>query len=290
MLRPFKVIHPGTAPDAVGELVRLGDQAKVYAGGAELILLMRHGILQADCLVDVKRIPELHGIQAHNGTIHIGAGVTHREIENDPLVRERLPALADAEGHIGNVRVRAQGTLGGNLCFADPHADPPTALLAYGADVQVWGRTGERAIPIDKFLVGTYETALEPEDIVTRIDVPVLPDGWRASFQRIERFQRPTVNTAVAARVQDGHIAGVRLVAGCVGPRATRLTELENRIQGQALADVSRTLAQSDAYLTEMLDPVDDLLGSASYKIHVTRVLLQRALGEACGIPNGAHA
>jgi carbon-monoxide dehydrogenase medium subunit len=182
--------------------------------------------------------------------------------------------------------VRTQGTLGGNLCFADPHADPGTALLVYEAGVTVAGQNGERQMPLDEFLVGTYETALEPDEVLAAVDVPALPADWRAAFLRIEQFYRPTLNVAAAVRAAEGRLAEVRLAAGCVGPRPLRLRELEARVQGLSVDEAERVAREAKPYLAEQLEPVDDLLGSADYKIYLTSVLLGRALRQA-GAGNG---
>ena len=281
MLNPFRVLTPTTVPEATAELDRLGDSARIYAGGAELLLLMRHGLLEPDYLVNIKRLPDLYGIDWDGRALRIGAAVTHRELEHAAQVREHAPTLTEAERHVGNIRVRNQGTLGGNLCFADPHADPGTALLVHDANVTVEGRAGARQLALDDFFVGTYETALEPTELLTEIQVPPLPGGWGWSFERIERFYRPTVNAAAAITAEDGHIAEARLAVGCVGPRALRLRELEGGMRGLSHAEAQRAIADAGAYLAERLEPVSDLLGGADYKIHVTKVLLARAVEQA---------
>ncbi|MBM2812587.1 MAG: Molybdopterin dehydrogenase, FAD-binding [Chloroflexi bacterium] len=289
MLSPFRVLHPTTIEEASSELARLGDQAVIYAGGAELVLLIRNGLIQPDYLVNIKRIPGLDGISSNNGEVRIGTAVTHRRLETDPVIHARLPALAEAESHVGNIRVRSQGTLGGNLCFADPHADPGTALLVYDASVEIGGANGGRQLPLAEFLVGTYETALQPGELLTEVRVPPLADGWRAAFLRIERFYRPTANVAAALSVREGKVDAVRLAVGCVGPKAMRLTELEGQLHGASLQEADRMLRDSKPYLTEKLEPVSDLLGSAGYKITITSVLLARALEQAAQGNGGAH-
>jgi carbon-monoxide dehydrogenase medium subunit len=287
MLSPFRVVTPTTIPEAAGELERLGDAAQVYAGGAELLLLMRHGLLEPDYLVNIKQVPSLHDVRWDGQALRIGAAVTHRQLEHEPLVREHAPVLGDAEGHVGNIRVRNQGTLGGNLCFADPHADPGTALLVHDATVTLEGPGGPRQLTLDDFFVSTYETALEPSELLTEVQIPPLPADWGWSFERIERFYRPTANAAAAVSMNDGHIRDVRLSVGCVGPRALRLRELEDKIKGSSVEDAKREIANSKAYLEERLEPVGDLLGGAEYKIHVTSVLLGRALEQAMARTGG---
>ena len=288
MLKPFHLVQPSSVAEACSELGRLGDGAKVYAGGAELILLMRQGVLEADYLVDVKHLPGLGTLSLDGETVHIGAAVTHRTLESSPLIREQIPVLADAELDIGNIRVRTQGTLGGNLCFADPHSDPPTALLMHDALATVASGDSVRTIPMDEFLVGTYETTLAPDELLTEVIVPVLPAGWHGSFQRMEQFYRPTANAAAAITMADGHVAGARLVVGCVGPRALRLPRLEEAVSGLTVAEARRVITDAQSYLEATLDPVGDLLGSVPYKLHLTTVLLGRALAQAAvGRENG---
>lgn len=278
MLKPFRLLQPESVAEASDHLQRYGDDAAIYAGGAELLLLMRQGLLQPQYLIDIKRIPELFGVSAENGTVAIGAAVTHWSLERDPLVTSRLPLLAEAESHVGNIRVRNQGTLGGNLCFADPHADPATALLVLDAEVELASAHGTRAMSLDDFLLGTYETALEEGEILARIHAHDLPPGWGFNYQRIERFFRPTLNAAVAAQRQGDAVADVRMAVGCVGPRAVRLPDLEDGIRGLPLEDAVEAIGAAREQLEEILMPVDDLLGSAEYKLDVTIVALERAL------------
>jgi CO/xanthine dehydrogenase FAD-binding subunit len=136
---------------------------------------------------------------------------------------------------------------------------------------------------LDDFLLGTYDTALEPGELLTEVQVPPLPEGWSSAFMRIERFYRPTVNAAVAVLRRNGHVEDVRLAVGCVGPRALRLSELEEKLRGLGIDEVRRVIADAKPYLTERLDPIGDLLGSADYKIYVTSVLLARAVEQATG-------
>jgi carbon-monoxide dehydrogenase medium subunit len=281
VLKPFRLVEPTTLKEAASELGRLGEEARVYAGGAELVLLMRHGVIEPGYLVDVKRIAALHGVTWDGTLVRIGAATTHTQVERDPIVRQRLGALAQAASTIGNVRVRGQGTLGGNLCFADPHSDPPAPLLVYGAQVVLSDPDSDRHLPLDDFLVGTFDVALQPDEVLAAIEVEPLPSGFGDAFLRIERYHRPTVNVAAAVRPVDGRIAEARLAVGCIGPRTVRLPDLEKRILGLTADEAARVIREQGPALAQDLEPVDDLLGSASYKIHVAGVLLGRAVAQA---------
>lgn len=280
MLPTFKLIRPMTIGEAAAELRRFGDDAKLYAGGAELALLMRHGLVEPDYLIDVKGIAELHKIEA-NGALTIGACATHHRLERDALVCEILPAFAYAESQVANVRVRAQGTLGGNLCFNDPHSDPGTALLIYDAKVTVANGSSSRQMPLEDFLGDMYATALDPDELLVSVEVPRPAEGWSSAYLRVHRYQRPTLGVGAAAKFTGGRIDDLRLAVGCVSPKPMRLRELEGALRGADLESARRIIESRKTYLRELLRPVDDMLGSAAYKLYMTQVLLGRALEES---------
>src|SRR5262249_58263518 len=213
-----------------GELVGLGERAMIYAGGAELILLLRYGMIHAEYLINIKAIDGLSEIGWDGQTVQIGATVTHRRLETDPLIRERLPLLSDAESQIANIRVRNQGTLGGNLCFNDPHSDPGTVLLIHNSAVTLGSQRGERQLSLKDFFLDVYETALEPDEVMLDVQIPALPSGMLSAYLRHHRFQRPTLGVAAAVRMNRGSIAESRLAVGCIGPKCQRLAELETKM------------------------------------------------------------
>jgi carbon-monoxide dehydrogenase medium subunit len=281
MLQALQLIQPTTVHDASQALADYGEKAKIYAGGAELLLLLRNGLLQSEVLVDVMRIERLHRISAGDGVLNIGACVTHRALENSALVREHAPALAYAESQVANVRVRNQGTLGGNLAFNDPHSDPGTVLLIHNASVVVGNQDDERRVSLNEFFVDMYATILAPDDLLIEIEIPALPVEMKSAYLRLHRYQRPTLGVAVGLTMSNGTANEVRMAVGCVGPKAERLTELETKIKGARLMDAGRIVAEEKQYLREVLRPVDDLLGSAEYKLYMTGVMLADALEQA---------
>jgi len=281
MLQSLQLVQPATVAEASKALAGFGEKAKIYAGGAELLLLLRNGLLQSEVLVDVKKIERLHRITSDNGMMRVGACVTHHALENSSMVREHAPSLAYAESKVANVRVRNQGTLGGNLAFNDPHSDPGTVLLIHNALVTIGNEKGERRIALSDFFVDMYATALEAGDLLLEVEIPWLPAGMRSAYQRLHRYQRPTLGVAAGARMNNGALEEVRLAVGCVGPKAERLTELETKIKGAKLSDAKKILAEQKNYLRDLLRPVDDLLGSAEYKLYMTGVMLGDALEEA---------
>jgi carbon-monoxide dehydrogenase medium subunit len=226
----------------------------------------------------VKRIERLHRITAGDGALRIGACVTHQALEKSDLVRAHAPALAYAESQVANVRVRNQGTLGGNLAFSDPHSDPGTVLLLHDASVTIGNGRGERRIALRDFFVDVYMTAMDADDLLIDIEIPHLPTGMKSAYRRLHRYQRPTLGVAVGAQVIDGRMSENRLAVGCIGPKPERLTELENKLNGVQPADIGRLVSEEKTYLRDLLRPVDDLLGSADYKLYMACTMLTDAL------------
>jgi aerobic carbon-monoxide dehydrogenase medium subunit len=287
MFESLQLLQPTTVFEASAALEQFGDNAKIYAGGAELLLLLRHGLLRTETLIDIKKIERLHRVSWDEKVLRVGACVTHWTLETHPIVQGRAPSLAYAESQVANIRVRNQGTLGGNLCFNDPHSDPGTVLLVHKASVVVGGQRGERQLPLDEFFTGMYATDLEPDELLLEIQIPPLPIGMRSSYLRLHRYQRPTLGVAVAARMDNGTIAEARLAIGCIGPTAQRLLNVEAKVGGATISEAKKILAEQKNHLRGVLRPVDDLLGSAEYKLYMTSVLLGDALEQAAQ-PNGS--
>jgi carbon-monoxide dehydrogenase medium subunit len=281
MLGSLQLVQPTTISEASKALAEYGENAKLYAGGAELLLLMRQGLLQSEILVDIKKIERLHRITFDKKELLIGACVSHHALETNALIQEHAPSLAYAESQVANVRVRNQGTLGGNLCFNDPHSDPGTVLLIHDATVTLASHRRERRISLNDFFVDMYTTALEPDELLLEVQIPSLPANMKSAYLRLHRYQRPTLGVAVAAKMNNGMVEETRIAIGCVGSKAQRIPEIEAKIKGTNLNDARKILAEHKNYLRELLRPVDDLLGSANYKLYMAGVFLGDALERA---------
>jgi carbon-monoxide dehydrogenase medium subunit len=276
MLRRFEVHRVTTVEEAVALRVELGADAAVYAGGTELLLAMKLGLARWPHLIDVKHIPELHQLSASEGVLRIGATVTHWDLERDTTVARVLPALAKVERSVANVRVRAAGTLAGNLAFAEPHADPPAFLSALGARVTLRGPRGARSVPIDEFVVGMYQTSLAPDEIIVAIEVPLPAARVRAAYVKFQILERPSVGVAIVGELRDGRFASApAVVVGAVD-------EVPRRAGTEALAGADARDARAADALAEAaraaVEPVEDLAGSAEYKRHLVGVFARRAL------------
>jgi carbon-monoxide dehydrogenase medium subunit len=261
-------------------LSHYGENGRLYAGGTELLLAMKHDLLRYEHLVDVKTVPDLNTITVGNNNLHIGATVTHRAVEKSSEAREHCPVLVDMEHNVANVRVRATGTLGGNLCFAEPHSDPAALLLALEAHVHVAGKNGERKLNIDELIQGAYETALAPDELMTGIDIPLATKTRRAAYMKFQIKERPTRGLALILDVEGGNIKRARAVVGSVSPKPARSDQVDKMLAGSR-AEVEKRLADAGQELAKVADPVDDLEGSAEYKRHLVGVFLKRAFAKA---------
>ena len=281
-LRRFTIHQPKNLAEASQMLGEFGEKARLYAGGTELLLAMKHDLLRYEHLVDVKTLPGLDKIEAKNGSLLIGSAVTHRAIERSAAVKQKLPVLSEMETKVANVRVRATGTLGGNLCFAEPHSDPATLLLALEAKAHVRGKAGARTVAIDKLITGAYETSLGADELLTAVEIPSLSKSQRAAYVKFQTHERPTLGLALVLDIDDNgqNIKKARAIVGSVGAIPSRSDKADAALVGPR-SQVERQLNDAAAALADAADPVDDLQGSAEYKRHLIGVFLARALSKA---------
>ncbi len=281
-LAPFALHRATTVAEATDLLMEHGDDAVIYAGGTELLLLMKLRFANPAHLVDIKPITELGGIDVVEGHLRIGAGVAHREIERSPIVRSGWPGIAAMERWVANLRVRNVGTLGGNLAFADPHSDPAAYLLASDAQVVLGRGESRRRLPISEFLVGAYTTALEPGELLVSVDVPALETGTGSSHQRFAFHERPAVTVSCLTQVVDGTLRAARIAIGSVGAATLRVPEAEALLAGLDARDPDPDLlARAGAIAARVSDPVEDANGSIDYKRHLVTILTGRGLRAA---------
>ena len=279
-LRRFTIHQPKTIAEASQMLAEFGDKGRLYAGGTELLLAMKHDLLRYEHLVDVKTIPDLNKIELKNGSLMIGGTATHRAVERSPLVQQHLPVLAEMETQVANLRVRASGTLGGNLCFAEPHSDPATLLVALRAKAHIQGKSGSRSITIDKLITGAYETSLAADELLVGVEIPLPVKTQRAAYLKFQLKERPTLGLALVLVVDGENIKKATAVVGSVSAAPTQSAKANGLLVGSR-SQVDRQLADAAEALAQAADPVDDLEGSAEYKRHLIGVFLKRAFVKA---------
>jgi carbon-monoxide dehydrogenase medium subunit len=284
-MNAFDYRAPRALDEALAVLGEYGEDARVVAGGTALVTMMRQRLVQPRCLVSLRDVQGLGGIEATNGSLRLGALVTHREVEVSPLVRQRLPVLAETFRRVATVRVRHMATVGGALAHGDPNQDPPVTLLALGARVEIRGTRGSRELQLGEFFRDYYETALEPGEVVTAVTVPsALPAASGAAFLKfLPRTADDYATVAVAAIVTlepDGErCRAARIALGSVGVTPLRAGAAEALLSGQRLGE-SLLQAAGEA-VKEAVDPLSDHRGSAAYKREMAAVMVKRALGQA---------
>jgi carbon-monoxide dehydrogenase medium subunit len=280
----FDYRAPRLIDEALAVLREYGDDARVIAGGTALVTMMRQRLVRPGCLVSLRDVEGLDRIEATNGSIHLGALATHRAVEQSPLVRERLPVLAETFRRVGTVRVRHMATVGGALAHGDPNQDPPVTLLALGARVEIRGAGGRRELPLDQFFRDYYETALEPGELVTGVTVPLLPAASGATFLKfLPRTADDYATVAVTAIVSlepDGErCREARIALGSVGVTPLPARAAEAGLAGERLGEGA--LAAAGEAAQRQVDPLSDHRGSAAYKREMTAVMVGRALAQA---------
>ena len=277
-IRSFDLLQPRSLPEAVAMLARHGDDARALGGGTTLVILMKQRALYYPYLVDLQTIPGLAEINAESDGIRIGALVTHRRLECSPVIRASFPALADAFGQIGNVRIRQTASVGGNLAHADYRLDPPPALLVLGAEVSLFGANGARTVPLGQFFRGLYETVLEPAELLIDIKVPFMPENSRAVYLRYNTLSAndwPCVGVAAFLTKANGRCRELRVALGGLASTPVLVGGLDF-IKDQTLdfAVIERLLDTVD----QQIAPFADLRGSEWYKRRMARLFVKKAV------------
>jgi CO/xanthine dehydrogenase FAD-binding subunit len=267
-VRTFAYARPETLDEALSLLDEYGSDARVLAGGTDLIIRLRDRSLQPSLVVDVKRIPDFApSIREVDGVLRLSAGTTMTEVLSHPIVRARFPALADAAGIIGSIQIRNRATLVGNQCNASPAADTSPVLLVYGASLLVAGLGGQRRVALDDFFVRSGVTTLQPGEVVTGIEIP-MPTGRTGSAfaRRTRRRGHDLASVTMAVSVSAG--GGVRMAYGSIGPRPWVFSSEEGQ------APIDEWFARASPSPTSMR-------ASPDYRLAMVRVLASRALAQA---------
>ena len=284
MMPPFDYRVPTTLQEACNLLWEAREGAKVIAGGTDLVIGLRNGDHKPRCLIDVTKIEQLRGIDEKNGTIRIGAAVTHGEIAASSIVRSHGKVLSEACSWVGSPQVRNLGTIGGNIVNASPAADSLPPLIVLNARGNVVSKGGEREVPLADLFIGPYKTSLKPYELLVQVAFPMLAQDARTGYVRLARREAMAVaRMSVAVVVQraggQGTIEDIRISAGSVTPRPCRLTDAERVLRG-GRGDPSSVQAASKKISEEMIR-WSGVRASTSYKAPVVEALFVRALRQA---------
>lgn len=288
-MHDFDFLQPTSVAEASRLLAELGEDCRVIAGGTALMLGMRQRMLAPTHLVSLAGIEALHGLDFDpERGLRMGALVRHAELAQSPLVARHYPVLAGMARRMANPQVRNQGTVGGNLCYADPSTDPPGCLMALGAQVVLASARGERVLDIEDFLVDYYATALEGDEIVSEIHVPPMGHGTGlrrgvyTRFLRTAAEHRPLASVALVAHTAGGVCRDARLVVGASTPIPTRLRRAEAFLEGRVINWT--VAAEAGDIVAADITPVSDTRGSADFRREMVRVNARRTVAELFGL------
>jgi carbon-monoxide dehydrogenase medium subunit len=276
----FDYHAPATVDEAVALLTRYGGEAKLLAGGQSLMPLMNFRLARPAALIDLNAIASLAYIREDDGQIRFGAMTRQRAIEFSPVVRRRLPLLAEATTLVGHLPIRTRGTIGGSLAHGDPSAEYPAILAALDGVVVARGPRGERTLRASELFQSYLTTSLGPDEILIEVRLPAMPDGAGFAFEEFSRRHGDFAIVGIAAMIfSQGERYTARLVTAGAGPVPTRLRQAEEILERDGFSDAAIEAAARRA--AELVEPDTDIHASAAYRRNLTRVLTGRALRRA---------
>ena len=282
----FQFHRPDSLGDAIELLDRHGDDARLLAGGTALVLQMKQRFAQPAHVIGLRGLANGDGlgdIEEANGALRIGALCTLRQLEDSPLLRDRIPMLAETVSRVATRRIRSMATVGGALVNGDPNQDPPPALIALGATVELASSAGVRSCPVGELFVDYYETDVRHGEVLTALSVPIPgPDTSGAYLKFLPRTADDYATVSVAAVVTrngDGTCQDVSIVLGAAGGTPVRAVAAEDVLRGQEPSDEAIQAAADT--VPDAVDPLDDFRGSADYKREMAGVFVRRALSQA---------
>jgi len=282
-VRRFHLALPRSIEDCLKLLAERGPEAKLVAGGTDLLPQMKNGLIKPAAVIDLSGVADLRVLRREDGAgLRVGASVAAREIELDPYTRSTYPALAESGALVGSVQIRNLATVGGNLCNAAPSADMAPPLLALDAEAIIAGPRGRRRVPMADFFTGVRRTVLAPDELLVELIVPA--PGPRSGGQYLRHTPRRELDIAVVGvasqiTLSDGVCRKVRIALAAVAPTPIRATAAERALEGQPLT--AQQIARAAQLAVEAARPISDQRGSADFRRHLVGVLTRRTLTTA---------
>jgi carbon-monoxide dehydrogenase medium subunit len=284
MIRDFEYLSPKTLQEALTLLDEHQDECKVIAGGQSLLILMRQGLLAPEYLIDIKGVSELDYIEsdAKEG-LRIGALTTHRTIEKSPAMKNGFGVLAEMEQRLASIQTRNWGTIGGNLSHGDPAGDPAPVLIALNATLTTASLEGTRNMTVEDFSLDFFETALEPNELLTEIQMPPAPPHTGTAYTKFNIIESDVGMVGVAVSIAldsaDGVCRDARIVLGSCAPTPMRAKQAEDVLRGKKITD--KRLKEAGQEASEEAEPISDVSASEEYRRELVKVLVARMGKEA---------
>ncbi len=283
MIKDFEYFTPKTLKEALALLAKYGDDCKVICGGQSLLILMRQGLVAPKYLIDIKGVSELSYIKDDKGGLKIGATTTHRTIEKSAVIKEKYPVLGEMETRLASIQTRNWGTIGGNICHADPAGDPVPVLIALKATLTMASTKGERNMPVEDFSLDYFEVALEPSELLTEIQIPAPLPRTGTAYTKFNIIESDLATVSVAVSITlgagDGVCQDVRIVLGAAAPTAMRAKQAEAVLKGKKITDA--LLKEAGEIASTEADPISDIQASEEYRRELVKVLVGRVGKEA---------
>jgi CO/xanthine dehydrogenase FAD-binding subunit len=281
-VRRFELALPRSIDEALRILSERGSEAKLLAGGTDLLPQLKNGLLKPACVVDLSGVERIRTLKADAGGLHVGAAVTARTLERDATTQKTYTSLAESGALIGSVQVRNLATLGGNLCNAAPSADMAPPLLALDAEAVIVGPKGERRVPLTDFFTGVRRTVLAADEILLEIVVPA-PDP-RSGGHYLRHTPRRELDIAVVGvasqlTLSNGVCSKARIALAAVAPVPLRARAAEQALEGKPVTP--EAIERAAELALGAAKPISDQRGSAEYRRHLVRVLTRRTLRTA---------
>jgi len=286
VISTIPVTSAQTLAEAYAVLAARPRGLRVLAGGTDLMVQLnaRVGLERLGHVLDIWKLRELRFIDRRGDALRLGALATYTDLMRSPLVRACLPALADVSREVGAWAIQNRGTIGGNVCNASPAGDTLPILVAAGATFVLGGPRGERRVPAEEFFVAYRKTALGADELLLRVELPVLAPAERLVYRKVGTRKAQSISRtllAVRATAAEGKLSGLRVAAGCVAPIPLRCAATEAAIEGRAIDP--GTLAAARVALLSEVRPISDVRASAEYRAHVSANVLERLLRDLAG-------
>jgi CO/xanthine dehydrogenase FAD-binding subunit len=283
-MKDFEYFPAGSLQEACSLISQYKDVGKILAGGQSLITLLRQKLISPTCLIDIKGLKELDYIKFDESTgLKMGALTTHRAIEKSELIKQKYPVLSEMEKSVASVQTRNWGTIGGNLCSADPIGDPAPSLIALGAKLRLVKAKGERTVPLENFFEDYFTTVIEPDEILAEIQLPPPAADTAVEYMKFSTIEAgiKIVSTSVAITVEPGSdvCKDAKIIMSAVAPVPLVAKKAAEMLKGKKLTDA--LIEEAGITAASETDPTSDVHASAEYRKELVKVLVKRAVKEA---------
>lgn len=281
-MKDFEYIRPTNKSEVCSLLSEYGESAKIIAGGQSLLIMLKEGFIAPDYLIDVKWLPDLDYIRLDGNWLSIGSLATHRSLEQSPIIKTNYPVLYDAETRLASVQIRNYGTVGGNLCHADPASDLASPLIALGAKLKLVCSNSERIVSLENFLINYYETTLKLDEMLLEIQVPLIPPSCFVEYSKFALRETDGGMVVIAIMINfdpgQNKCEDAKIVVGGVTSTPKRATHAETALKGEELSE--KLGVEIGHMVSEEIEAFSDMHASEDFKKEIMRVLTERLINK----------